>query len=76
MVNTDAIWGGFWNLTQVWSMAYPDYLSGFIRSQLQQYDDCGWLPDGVASSKFVSGVGTDYMGLVVSGRLSARHPGL
>ena len=66
MVNTDAIWGGFWNLTQVWSMAYPDYLSGFIRSQLQQYDDCGWLPDGVASSKFVSGVGTDYMGLVVS----------
>ncbi len=66
MYNTDAIWGGFWNLTQVWTMAYPDYLSGFVRSQLQQYDDCGWLPDGVAASKFVSGVGTDYMGLVVS----------
>ena len=21
--NTDAIWGGFWNLTQLWTMAYP-----------------------------------------------------
>jgi putative alpha-1,2-mannosidase len=22
--NTDAIWGGFWNLTQLWAIAYPN----------------------------------------------------
>ena len=64
--NTDAVWGAFWNLTQLWALAYPDYFSEFVRCQLDLYRDCGWLPDGVATSKFVSGVGTDFMGLVVA----------
>ncbi|MBL9136622.1 MAG: GH92 family glycosyl hydrolase [Verrucomicrobiales bacterium] len=64
--NTDAIWGAFWNLTQLWALAYPDYLSEFVRCQLDLYRDCGWLPDGIAAGKFVSGVGTDFMGLVVA----------
>ncbi len=64
--NTDAVWGAFWNLTQLWALAYPDYFSEFVRCQLDMYRDCGWLPDGVAAGKFVSGVGTDFMGLVVA----------
>ncbi|HTL54101.1 MAG TPA: GH92 family glycosyl hydrolase, partial [Candidatus Limnocylindrales bacterium] len=64
--NTDAVWGAFWNLTQLWALAYPDYLSEFVRCQLAMYRDCGWLPDSIAAGKFVSGVGTDFMGLVLS----------
>ena len=64
--NTDAIWGAFWNLTQLWAMAYPDYFNQFVNCQLDIYRDCGWLADGVATSKFVSGVGTNFMGLAVA----------
>lgn len=64
--NTDAIWGAFWNLTQLWAMAYPDYLNEFINCQLDLFRDCGWLADGIASSKFVSGVGTNFMGQVIA----------
>ncbi len=63
--NTDAIWGAFWNLTQLWAMVYPDYFNDFINCQLDVYRECGWLPDGIATSKFVSGVGTNYMGQVI-----------
>ena len=41
--NTDAMWGGQWNLTQLWMMAYPEHISDFISSHLQVYKDCGWL---------------------------------
>lgn len=64
--NTDAVWGAFWNLTQLWAIAYPDYLNEFVNCQLDIYKDCGWLADGVATSKFVSGVGTNFMGQVVA----------
>jgi predicted alpha-1,2-mannosidase len=64
--NTDAVWGAFWDLTQLWALAYPEYFSEFVRCQLGMFRDCGWLPDSIAAGKFVSGVGTDYMGLVVS----------
>lgn len=64
--NTDAVWGAFWNLTQLWALAYPDYYNEFIQCQLDIYKDGGWLADGVAANKFVSGVGTNYMGLVIA----------
>jgi len=64
--NTDAIWGAFWNLTQLWAMAYPDYFNEFVNCQLDIYRDCGWLADGIATSKFVSGVGTNFMGQVIA----------
>ncbi|MEN7547111.1 GH92 family glycosyl hydrolase [Rapidithrix thailandica] len=64
--NTDAVWGAFWNLTQLWALVYPRYFSEFVRCQLDQYKDAGWLPDGIAASKYVSGVGTNFMGQVVS----------
>ena len=65
--NTDAMWGGYWNLTQLWSLAYPEYYNDFINSQLLVYDDAGWLGDGIASSKYVSGVGTNMMSIVFAG---------
>lgn len=64
--NTDAIWGGFWNLTQLWSLAYPEYYSDWIKSQLLVYQDAGWLCDGIACSKYVSGVGTNFTSLAIA----------
>jgi predicted alpha-1,2-mannosidase len=64
--NTDAVWGAFWNLTQVWALAYPEYYDDFISSQLLVYKDAGWLGDGIACSKYVSGVGTNFVGLIIA----------
>lgn len=71
--NTDAIWGGYWNLTQVWSIAYPEYFNDWVQSQLLVYKDAGWLGDGIATSKYVSGVGTNFTGLAIA---SAYNIGL
>ncbi len=64
--NTDAIWGAFWNLTQLWSLAYPEYYADWISSQLLVYKDAGWLGDGIACSRYVSGVGTNFTGLAIA----------
>lgn len=64
--NTDAIWGGFWNLTQLWALAYPEYYSNWVKSQLLVYQDAGWLGDGIACSKYVSGVGTNFTSLAIA----------
>ncbi|MFD2744303.1 MULTISPECIES: GH92 family glycosyl hydrolase [Sphingobacterium] len=64
--NTDAIWGGFWNLTQLWSLAYPEYYSDWVKSQLLFYKETGWLGDGIANTKYVSGVGTNFTGLAIA----------
>jgi predicted alpha-1,2-mannosidase len=63
--NTDGIWGGQWNLVQLWAMAYPEYLSDFIKAHLLVYRDAGWLGDGIACSKYVSGVGTNQVPLAI-----------
>lgn len=65
--NTDAVWGAFWNLTPLWALVYPEYYSDFVSSQLLVYNDAGWLGDGIASSKYVSGVGTNFVSLVIAG---------
>lgn len=66
-INTDAIWGGFWNITQLWSLSYPEWYGSFVNTQLQIYKDKGWFSDGVANSEYVSGVGTNFVGLAVAG---------
>lgn len=65
--NTDAIWGGQWNLSQIWTLAYPEYLSDYISSHLQEYKDGGWLADGLANNRYVSGVGTNLLSTVIAG---------
>jgi predicted alpha-1,2-mannosidase len=69
--NTDAVWGAYWNLTQLWALAYPEYYSDFIKSQLLVYKDAGWLGDGIANSRYVSGVGTNMVSLVIAGAYMA-----
>lgn len=64
--NTDGIWGGPWNLIQLWALAYPEYLSDYVQTHLQVYRDTGWLGDGLACSRFVSGVGTNQLGNVIA----------
>lgn len=64
--NTDGIWGGQWNLIQVWALAYPEYLSDYVSTHLQVYKDAGWLGDGIACSRYVSGVGTNQLGNVIA----------
>ncbi len=65
-VNSDGIWGGQWNLTQVWALAYPEYLSDFVNTHIQVYKDSGWLGDGIACSRYVSGVGTNQLGNTIA----------
>jgi len=65
-INTDAIWGGFWNLTQLWALTYPEWYGSFVNTQLQLYKDRGWFGDGIANSQYVSGVGTNFVGLAIA----------
>ena len=66
-LNTDAIWGGYWNITQLWALSYPQWYGSFVNTQLQLYKDKGWFADGVANSEFVSGVGTNMVSVAVAG---------
>ena len=64
--NSDGIWGAFWNLTQLWSLAYPEYLSYYVQSNLDYYKDRGWLHDGVAAGTYANGVQTNFQALVIA----------
>ena len=64
--NTDGIWGAFWNLSQVWALAYPDYLTQYIQSNIDFYKDRGWLHDGAAAGVFTNGVATNFQGLIIA----------
>jgi len=64
--NTDSVWGAYWNLTQLWALVWPEYFNDFIQTHLAVYENSGWLGDGLANSKFVSGVGTNFVGLVIA----------
>ncbi len=66
LYNTDAIWGAQWNLSQLWALAYPEYFADYISSHLLVYRDSGWLADGVANSRYVSGVGTNLLPALIA----------
>ena len=63
--NTDGMWGGFWNLTQVWTLAYPEIYSSYVKSNLDFYKNSGWLHDGEAAGVYTNGVQTNFQGLVI-----------
>jgi len=65
-INTDGLWGGFWNLTQVWGLAYPRYFSEYVQSNIDFYKDRGWLHDGRATGTYTNGVQTNFQGLVLA----------
>ena len=64
--NTDGIWGGFWNLSQVWALAYPDYFNEYVQSNIDFYKSRGWLHDGAANGLFTNGVQTNFQGLLLA----------
>ncbi|MCC6288346.1 MAG: GH92 family glycosyl hydrolase [Chitinophagaceae bacterium] len=64
--NTDGIWGAFWNLGQLWALAYPDYQREYIQSNIDFANETGWLHDGVAAGKHSNGVQTNYFGLLIA----------
>ncbi len=64
--NTDGIWGGFWNLSQVWALAYPDYFSDYIQTNIDFFKDRGWLHDGAAAGVYTNGVQTNFQGLLLA----------
>lgn len=69
--NTDGMWGGFWNLTQVWTLAYPEIYSSYVKSNLDFYRNSGWLHDGEAAGIYTNGVQTNFQGLVISAAYQA-----
>lgn len=70
--NTDGIWGGFWNLTQLWTLAYPEVLDSYVRSTLDfSRHTGGWLHDGVAAGVYTNGVQTNFQGLVAAAAYQA-----
>ena len=64
--NTDGIWGGFWNLSQVWALAYPDYFKEYVQSNIDFYSHRGWLHDGEATGTYTNGVQTNFQGLLLA----------
>ncbi len=64
--NTDGIWGGFWNLSQLWALAYPDYFKEYIQSKIDYYKNRGWLHDGEAAGIYTNGVQTNFQGLLIA----------
>jgi predicted alpha-1,2-mannosidase len=64
--NTDGIWGGFWNLGQLWALVYPDFLVQYVQSNIDFYGETGWLHDGVAAGVFTNGVQTNFQGLLLA----------
>ncbi len=70
--NTDSAWGAFWNLTQLWTLVWPEYYNDFVQSHLAVYKNSGWMSDGLANSKFVSGVGTNFVGLIIASAYQAN----
>ena len=69
--NTDAIWGAFWNLTQLWTLAWPGYYNDLVQTHLAVYKNSGWMGDGLANSRFVSGVGTNFVSLMIASAYQA-----
>lgn len=62
--NTDGMWGGFWNLTQLWTLAYPEIFNSYVRSTLDfSRHNGGWLHDGEAAGVYTNGVQTNFQGL-------------
>lgn len=65
-INTDGMWGGFWNLSQVWALAYPEYFAQYLQSNIDFYKETGWLHDGEAAGVFTNGVQTNFQGLLIA----------
>lgn len=65
-INTDGMWGGFWNLSQLWAMVYPEIFNQYLQSNIDFYKETGWLHDGEAAGVYTNGVQTNFQGLLIA----------
>lgn len=64
--NSDGMWGGFWNLSQVWAMVYPDFFREYLQTNLDFAEETGWMHDGLATGVHSNGVQTNFFGLLLA----------
>lgn len=69
--NSDGMWGAFWNLTQVWALAYPKYFRDYVQTNIDFQRETGWLHDGVAAGTYTNGVQTNFQGLIIASAYNA-----
>ncbi len=50
--NSDAFWNTFWNINQVWGLAYPDIYRQFINFLLDMYRDGGLISRGPSGHNY------------------------
>ncbi|MFD2144060.1 glycoside hydrolase family 92 protein [Mucilaginibacter antarcticus] len=51
----------------MWALSYPQHYTNYVQTELAIYKERGWFGDGIANSNFVSGVGTNMVGLAIAG---------
>lgn len=71
--NTDGMWGGFWNLSQLWALVYPGQFREYLQANLDFSKETGWLHDGLAGGVYTNGVQTNFFGLLLA---SSHHCGI
>jgi predicted alpha-1,2-mannosidase len=71
--NSDALWGSFWNLNQVWSLLYPEQMTAFAKHLLASYRESGWLPDGFVVNRRAPGMLSNQASLFLAAAY-ARNP--
>jgi predicted alpha-1,2-mannosidase len=64
--NTDGMWGGFWNLSQIWALVYPDHFMEYLQANLDFAAETGWMHDGLAAGIHTNGVQTNFFGLLLA----------
>ncbi|MBL7040765.1 MAG: GH92 family glycosyl hydrolase [Pirellulaceae bacterium] len=50
--NSDAFWNTFWNINQVWGLAYPDVTRQFVNFMVDMYRDGGLIPRGPSGHNY------------------------
>jgi putative alpha-1,2-mannosidase len=71
--NSDALWGSFWNLNQVWSLLYPEQMTAFAKHLLASYRESGWLPDGFVVNRRAPGMLSNQATLFLAAAYARNH---
>jgi len=50
--NSDCFWGAYWNVNQIWAMAYPELMNGWCNFLVDMYKDGGLIPRGPSAHNY------------------------
>jgi predicted alpha-1,2-mannosidase len=70
--NSDALWGSFWNLNQVWALLYPEQMESFAKHLLSVHQESGWLPDGMVGGQFAPGMPSNQASVFLAAAYARR----